>query len=114
MVERITFVVPTEIAIGYELAGAEVYREDNPQQAAKLITQLVQDSNIGLIIIPDHFYNALDPFFLKRLETKTKPVLIQIPYIRRITETIKPQTYVQEAIKRATGYYLKIDLEGNK
>ena len=111
MIDKIVFVVPPEIAIGYELAGATVYRETDPQQAAKLIAQLATNPNVGLIAIPDHFYQALDTSFLKKLETRAKPVLIQIPLVKRISESIDPLTYIKKTIKRAIGYYFAIDLE---
>lgn len=111
MADRLIFIMPPEHALGYELAGAEVYQENDPQQAAKLVTQLASDPNVGLIVVPDHFYKALDSSFLKRLESKIKPVLIQIPLVRRVAEPIDAVLYVREAIKRAVGYYLKVDME---
>ncbi|MFQ6125288.1 MAG: V-type ATP synthase subunit F [Candidatus Heimdallarchaeota archaeon] len=111
MADRLIFVFPPNHAIGYELAGAEVYQENNPQEAAKLITQLASDPNVGLIAIPDHFYKALDVSFLKRLETKMKPVIIRVPLVRHLVEPIDAALYVREAIKRAIGYYLKVSME---
>ena len=114
MTDRLVFVVPPEHGIGFELAGAEVYRESNPKTAARLIVQLVKDPSIGLIAIPDRFYQALSPSFLKRLETKGKPVLIQIPLARFVAEPTEETFYVREAIKRATGFYLNIDMGGRR
>lgn len=111
MADRFIFIMPPEHALGYELAGAEVYQEKDPQQAAKLITQLASDPNVGLIVVPDHFYKALDSLFLKRLETKLKPVLIQVPLARHVAEPIDAVLYVREAIKRAVGYYLRVGME---
>ncbi len=111
MADRLIFIMPPEHTIGYELAGAEVYQEIDPQQAAKLITQLATDPNVGLIAVPDHFYKALDSSFLKRLETKMKPVLIQVPLVRHVGEPIDVVLYLREAIKRAIGYYLRVSME---
>lgn len=98
---KIVVVTDPETGDGYRLAGASVIEVQNPEEAEKAITPVLNDETIGIVAVREDFMACLDKALLSRIEHCYHPIIIPIP---------SPQVggsmggYIELLLKRAIGY----------
>ena len=97
------FVVVTdpETAAGFRLAGVDTREASGPEEAKKLIPQLLYDDDTGIIAVNEDFMAVLDEKLMAKIERTYRPIIISIP----VRKTGVPKTsYVERLLRKAIGY----------
>jgi V/A-type H+/Na+-transporting ATPase subunit F len=98
---KIVVITDPETGDGFRLAGASVIEVQNPEDAAKVITPVLNAVDIGIVAIREDYMACLNKVLLSRIEKCYHPIIIPIP---------SPQVggsmggYIERLLKRAIGY----------
>ncbi len=97
------FVVVTDrdSAIGFRLAGVDVFEATGPQEARSIVSALEKKGESGIIAINEDMLNALDEKFREKLEKLHSPIVIPIPS-RAVG--IDKRSYIERLLRKAIGY----------
>lgn len=94
-----------EIAAGFELAGMEVDRADEPD-AEKELRRLAEDARVGVVLIEERLRRALPDEFVQRLDRQASPVLVPFPSPAWVTRGTAEE-YALEILRQAIGYRVR-------
>jgi V/A-type H+-transporting ATPase subunit F len=65
-------------AIGYRLAGAEVFETEDGSTAFAHLQKIVKDESIGIIGINEDLYKSINPRFLEAIKKRRKPLILSM------------------------------------
>jgi vacuolar-type H+-ATPase subunit F/Vma7 len=90
---------------GFQLAGVDA-RPAERSEAASALKRLVDEPQVGLVLVDDVLYRALPQELLARLERKPLPIIDPFPAPRWGTEELAEE-YVLEILRQAIGYRVR-------
>ena len=109
----ITVICGTNLVTGFALSGVEAIGAETPEKAGRIITDLHNSGNWGIVLVADDIAEKLTDREQSRMGTSTDPVFIRIPVTvlpdqddDRVAREIV-ETMLQKAIGR------KIAIAGN-
>lgn len=89
----------------FELMGAVGYEVSSPEEARELVHRLIEREDVGLIVLPERFLEAVKPIKEMLLrEGRVKPTLAFLP------DLIDRREYRVEELRRALAMALGIEL----
>jgi len=93
---EIAFVGGSESVLGFNLAGVKKsYAADTEEQMVSKISEVMADSNVGILVLKQSDYNKLPKRLQEQLSESIKPTVISIG--------TEQSTEMREKIKRAIG-----------
>jgi len=100
-------VTDPDTAIGFRLAGTEVFEAVSNEEAKKIIMSLIEREDMGIIAVDEKFMKLLDEKTRRKLEKVWRPVLVPISGKKVSELTLEERRKrISEIIKRAVGYYV--------
>ena len=78
MPSSILIITNPDVAIGYRLAGAEVFETEDGSDAFSHLQNAVKDETIGIIGIDEEIYNSINPRFLEAIKKRGKPLILSM------------------------------------
>ncbi len=78
MPNSILIITHPNLAIGYRLAGAEVFETDDGSNAFLHLQNAVKDESIGIIGIDEELYDSINPRFLEAIKKRRKPLILSM------------------------------------
>jgi len=102
---KVVVVGSKEICAGFGLAGIkELHNKDDIPDMSAFIDGLIKREDVGIVIMDDGSYSALNWTLRKRLEVTAKPSVITVPdYGKRTVDSER----LDALVKRALGFDLK-------
>lgn len=94
-----------EALTGFKLAGLGVTSECNSDNADANVNGLMDDSQVGLVLLDQDLLQFLSVKTRRRIEASTKPVVITIP--GRSGATASGKESISMMVKKAIGVELK-------
>jgi V/A-type H+-transporting ATPase subunit F len=95
-----------ETALGFQLAGVEVMRADDLEMAAAQLTQLLDDTTVGLVAVSAALLRRLDDSLRRRIESSSRPVFVTLPAGGPTMGFATRREYLTALIQRAIGFHL--------
>lgn len=90
---------------GFQLAGLNVSAAQGPEVVG-VLRRLVDDPQVGLVLIDSALHRALPPEVLARLERRPLPIIAPFPAPRWGAEEVAEE-YVLEILRQAIGYRVR-------
>ena len=107
---KIAVVTDPESAVGYRLAGLEVFVPAGTADARELLVDLIRQDAYALIVVSEALLS--NPYQAVRREMRGRdvPVLLPAPHVRAVFETEEGEAgeYVRRLIRETMGYDIKL------
>lgn len=105
-VARLTVLVPSELASGFRIAGAEVEESVDAAAAQVRLEELLAGSDPGVVGVYAPFHDALEPALLDRCERATDPIVIPLPAGLGEGDVASHRARIAALLERAVGYHI--------
>lgn len=105
---RLVIVTNPENANGFRLAGVEVFEADDWSKAKALLTDFINDDSVGIVGIDEDLMELIDDRLKDKINKLYKPVVIPIPSKKTVALSDARTAYVQDIIKQAVGFDIKL------
>jgi vacuolar-type H+-ATPase subunit F/Vma7 len=92
---------------GFSLAGVHAIPADDAVEAAALLPDLVDQPELGVLLVEDELFFGLPEPFRQSLERRALPVVVPFPGPRR-GERPSAQAMLVELLQRAIGYRVRL------
>jgi len=100
---RLIIVTVPELASGYRLAGATTLTASSPEEAERLVEQLVDEPDVALIGVHAPLWSGASPSLTARLSRRVLPVVIDIP-TGEVSEVLERRARLAEMLRHAIGH----------
>ena len=98
---KFVVVTDTDRAVGFRLAGAEVYEAQDEDAAKKTVPPLLLKDDIGIVAVNEEYLLSLDEKIMDRIEKMHRPIVIPIP---ARAKSLDRAGYIERLLKKAIGY----------
>jgi vacuolar-type H+-ATPase subunit F/Vma7 len=94
-----------EVAPGFELAGVNVDRVEEPAAAAA-VSHLADDPKVGILLLEERLHRVLPEPLVRRIDRRAWPLLIPFPSPNAEGPSVA-EDYVLEILRQAVGYRVR-------
>ena len=108
---KVTAIVPAGQGIGFTFAGVHVRESSSVTEAHNILSTEIDDGHNGIILIDETFSKNLPPKLSKRVDESTVPLVVSIPVITKREFVRSRDEIIENIIRRAVGYSIKISGE---
>lgn len=107
---RIAAVLRTDLHYGFSLAGIQSFPCANHREQMERLAELIEDRDVGMVIIDEDFLDEMEPMRRKDLLKQTRPLLVPIPSRLQWSdsEELTEDDLIHQLIRQAVGYQLNI------
>ena len=105
--QKVAVITSPSSSVGFALAGVRVYEATDGLDAARLIDQVVEDVDAGVVMLDEPLYNDLPDEVRRELERSARPIVIPVPGPDWETVT-GAEEYIVEILRRAIGYRVRL------
>ncbi len=106
MERHVLVILEPELAPGFKLAGVEVREVTGPRDLENLLPQVLESDRYGIVIVEKSLLDRIDPRLRNQALDNTVPVVL--PVAMKGTEKTSVEAYLEEMIRRSTGYQIKV------
>ena len=107
MKHTVRVVARSPVATGFAMAGARVVEVETPAEAAREVTNMREQGDVGVVLVENSLYREL-PDEVRR-GRRHRPVPIVVPFPGpRWEEGGEAEQYVIEMLRRAIGYRVRM------
>jgi len=78
---KLAIVGNSDESLGFSLAGATPYKVENDKEFIETVKMLLNDKEIGLIIVVDRFFDLFSKKFADAMKKSAIPAIVFIPSI---------------------------------
>ena len=103
--KKIAFMTPLDADRGFLLAGVSQHAVPAGEAEGKL-RELMQDPDMGLIVIDERLLRSLDDERLRELERGWRGVVLSLPSPEKAVP--EAEDYATRLIRRAIGYHVRL------
>ncbi len=103
---RLTVLAPSDLGVGFLLAGVEVYTVDSVEEMDQELRHLESDNQHGVIAVYRPLFEQLSPERRRRLELSMKPVVVDLPTGHAEGVGSDRRAQLMERLQRAVGYHI--------
>ncbi len=94
--------------MGFALAGFVVAEARSTSEAARLLADLAQDPEVGVILIQQDFYDALPGAARRAFGRTALPIVVPFPPPQPAGEVSEVEAYLVEILRQAIGYRVRL------
>ena len=105
---RVVALTDSETAMGFRLAGVDTLVAQQADEVGRLLTELLEKKEPGVVIFDENYLKAIPERLQKRMDDSLKPVFIPVPHVKSWREGEKKEEYLARLLRRAIGYQIKI------
>ncbi len=103
---RLVVLTDSESALGFALAGVEVFAVDDDETARARLIELLGDPGVGLIGLAEGFASRLDSGLRHRIDTSYRPVVVTLPAGGPVAGFATRREYLAALVRRAVGFHI--------
>ncbi|MFN8472548.1 MAG: V-type ATP synthase subunit F [Anaerolineae bacterium] len=103
---RLVVLTDSENALGFALAGVEVFAVDDDETAHARLLELMADPSVGLIMVGEGFMRRLDNTARRRIDTSYRPVVVSLPVGGPVTGFATRREYLTSVVRHAVGFQI--------
>lgn len=101
---KLAVITEPELALGFALAGVEVYPADSPEAAKKILLALMGEADMGVVAVHAGHLSALDEVTRRRVSESYRPVVVALPSGVPTEVGERRSQQIAEMIRRAIGF----------
>jgi V/A-type H+-transporting ATPase subunit F len=105
---RVIALTDPETAMGFRLAGIETLVAREADEARRILEELLEKKEPGVVIFDENYLTAIPEKIHKRIEESLKPLFVPVPHVRSWQEGERKEEYLARLLRRAIGYQIKI------
>jgi V/A-type H+-transporting ATPase subunit F len=105
---KVIVITNSESTFGFQLAGVDVFKANEPSEARKLLIDFINDDQSGIIAIDEDLMEAIDDRLKNKIDKLYRPIVVPIPSKKKIDVGAERAAYVQSLIRRAVGFDIKL------
>ena len=90
-----------DTAAGFRMAGVETREAWSDEEARRILPELLQEEDAGIIAVNEDFMQGLDDRLTTRIEQPSRPIVIPIP---GQVPRGGGMAYIERLLRRAIGY----------
>jgi V/A-type H+-transporting ATPase subunit F len=106
-VKRIVFITPPDARYGFSLTGVRQVIAA-PEAMETTLTELVNDTRIGVIVIDERLSREMTPESLQQVERRWRGLIVVLPAPEEAV--LAEEDYAMQLIRRAIGYQVRLRL----
>ncbi len=110
---KVTAIVPAGQGTGFTFAGVQVRESSSVTEAHNILGTEIDDEHNGIILIDETFTADLSPKLRKRVDESTIPLVVSIPVITKWDFVRGRDEIIENIIRRAVGYSIKVSGEAD-
>lgn len=103
--KKIAFITPSDAEHGFALAGVAQHAA-SPDGTEGKLQELMQDPDMGLVIIDERLMRAISEERLRELERGWRGVVLALPSPEKAAP--EAEDYATRLIRRAIGYHVRL------
>jgi vacuolar-type H+-ATPase subunit F/Vma7 len=96
------------LAAGFRLGGVAVDEVTSPGQVADVLGRLAAAGDVGVILVQQDFFDALDDTVRRDFERRPLPIIVPVPAAEWATRRPGAEDYILELLRRAIGYRVRL------
>ena len=108
MSSRIAVLAGPAIAGGWRLAGLAVHEASSATEGAAALTRLIDDTDAGVVLVEQDFYDALDADQRLALTRRPLPMVVPFPAPSPDTGAAGADAVIAELLRQAIGYRVRL------
>lgn len=101
---RVVALTDEDTALGFKLAGADVYVANNSAEVRRSLNNLLDDDSIGIVAVNEAMLTDIDERTQKRVDTVYRPIVIPLPIKEKLEKGEERRAYLAKLIRRAVGF----------
>ncbi len=105
---KVAAITDADTADGFNLTPVETYVCDTPEEAVKKLRDMLNDDTIGIIIINEDFFNAVDERTRKKIDRIYRPIVVPVPAKKKLGAAEGRRDYLASLIRLAVGFDIKL------
>lgn len=106
---KVLAIVNPEVSRGFKFSGVQIKSTPSPELAKRHLLDALRSRDYGIIIIDEDYLSSFDEHTRHLVEESIVPLIVPVPLEMRWREkAARSDSYVQEMIRRAIGYHIKI------
>lgn len=103
---RLMVVTTPDNATGFQLAGAETFSVDSPDQAEQILAELLGGHEASLIVIRQDLLQAVSSRLQRQAADSYEPLVMAIPGVGPAVQANDRRQHISELIRRAIGFHI--------
>ena len=107
MSSSILIITHSNLAIGYRLAGAEVFETEDGLIAFKHLQTIIKDDSIEIIGMDEDLYKFINPRFLEAIKKRGKPLILSLQSV--LEGGISADEYIKMMTLNTAGVIVKVE-----
>lgn len=105
---NVTAIVPRGQGSGFVLSGIQVREVSNITEAQNILTLELEEVLNGVILIDESFIHELPSKLQKQVDESTIPLVVSVPIITKWEPISDRKEIINNIIRRAIGYRIKL------
>ena len=105
---RVRAIATPALAAGLRLAGLPADETEDPGAAAERVGALVQEPDLGILLVEQPLFDAFPPLLRRELENRALPIVVPVPRAAWGAATDRAESYILDLLRRAIGYRVKL------
>lgn len=97
-----------EVAAGFGLAGLRATEAATPEAGAVVVRDLLAQSEVGVVLVEDTFYEALPDDLRRQLGRRPLPLVVPFPGPAWAPPAEGAEAYIVELLRQVIGYRVRL------
>ncbi len=101
---RLVVLTDPDNADGFRLGGVDTRVAESPEEARRVLADLVDDDSSGIIAANATFVAAIDERLQRKIDSSYRPIVISLPITEKLEIEQDHRAYLSRLIRRAIGF----------
>lgn len=101
---KLIVITDPDNADGFRLGGVDVRVAEAPEEARRILVDLVDSDESGIIALNASFSAAIDERLQKKIDSIYRPIVISLPITEKLEVGQDHRAYLSRLIRRAIGF----------
>ena len=101
---RLIVITDDEVADGFRLSGVDVVAVASSDEARVVVTELMDDSEVGIIGLDTRFELGIDARLQRKIDSVYRPVVVMLPLGDDLNADVGASERLARMIRRAVGF----------
>ncbi|MDZ4655791.1 MAG: V-type ATP synthase subunit F [Coriobacteriia bacterium] len=101
---KLIVLTDTDTADGFGLAGVDVIAVEGPEEARRMLNQLIDDDTSGIVAVNEAYMVDIDERTQQKINQTYRPIVITLPIREKLEAEEDHRAYLARLIRRAIGF----------
>ncbi len=101
---KVVVLTDPDTALGFRLAGVDVYVVEDNEEAKREISRLIEDDRTGILAVNESFLSLIDDRMRNKIESIYKPIVVSLPVREKIGAVGERKAFLARLVHRAVGF----------